>query len=253
MKIGLCTIANKSASIDDVIELAAETGYDGIEVWGKDHIGDGSRAHCQRIVEQTNRHDLEIPVYGSYLRPGSDDFDQRAIEDELAIANNLEADLIRVWAGTQEYQEHTASHWETVVEDLQSVVDQAAEVGLSVTLEKHAGTLTNNGEGAKRLVNEIEGPCGINYQPHFSLSPDALRSELEELVEFVNNVHMQAVPSKGGSERCLLEDAYFDIPGLLDILQEHSFSGFIEVEFVSADHSFETAIQHDLTYLRTYS
>jgi alkanesulfonate monooxygenase SsuD/methylene tetrahydromethanopterin reductase-like flavin-dependent oxidoreductase (luciferase family) len=49
MHVGLCTISNKEASAEDVIEHAGAAGYDGIELWGRDHAGDGSSERCGRI------------------------------------------------------------------------------------------------------------------------------------------------------------------------------------------------------------
>ena len=35
MKLGLCTIAFQEKPLEEVIDIAADYGFDGIEVWGK--------------------------------------------------------------------------------------------------------------------------------------------------------------------------------------------------------------------------
>ena len=35
MKLGLCTIAFQEKPLEEVIDIAADHGFDGIELWGK--------------------------------------------------------------------------------------------------------------------------------------------------------------------------------------------------------------------------
>lgn len=252
MNVGLCTISNKDAGVEDVLATAARAGYDGVEIWGQAaHIGDGSAADCERLADRAAELGLEVPVYGSYLRLGTDEFDDE-LERELGIAEALGASLIRVWAGTQEYQERTADHWDRAVGDLRTLSRRAAARDLGVTVEKHGGTLTNRGEGARRLVEAADDDrCGLNWQPLFGLPPDELAAEARSLAPYSNNVHVQAVSTRGGADRSLLEDAYFDCAEVLAPFRDGPFDGYVEVEFVTGDHPYETAVQRDLSYLRS--
>lgn len=250
MKVGLCTISNTDASIGSVLSLAADTGYAGVEIWGDGHVDDGDSS-AERIAESAGSFGLEIPVYGSYLRAGTDDF-EREVSTELDIADALGASLIRVWPGAQEYQEHTSEHWDRVVDDLLSLSRRAADRGIGVTVEKHEGTLTNTTTGARELMETVDHQrCGLNYQPLFFLSADELVAEARELAPLANNVHMQAVGIRGGDERTLLQDAYFDCEALLAPFQEHAFQMYVEVEFVDQGRPYESAIRQDLEYLRS--
>ncbi|ELY98351.1 sugar phosphate isomerase/epimerase family protein [Natrialba aegyptia] len=253
MQIGLCTISNQDASVDAVIRQAGETGYDGVEVWGKDHVDNGDPETCRSIRETAREADIEIPVYSSYLRVGSPDFGE-TVERELEIARRLDADLIRVWAGSQEYGNHDEAHWEQAVADLERTSRLAADRGIDVTVEKHANTLTNDGEGARRLLEAVDREnCWLNWQPTFSMEPDELVETARNLAPLSNNVHVQAVPKRGSRDRCPLEDAFFDLEELLGIFEDASFSGFVNVEFVADDRPYRRAIETDLEYLRRMS
>jgi sugar phosphate isomerase/epimerase len=35
MKLGLCTIAFREKPLEDMIDIAADYGFDGIEIWGQ--------------------------------------------------------------------------------------------------------------------------------------------------------------------------------------------------------------------------
>jgi len=246
MKIGLCTITNKDWPLEDVLDAAARTGYDGVELWAKDHIAEQTPEQAAGIAEQASRRDLEIPVYGSYLRAGTKSFEAE-FERDLEITESLDANLIRVWAGTQEYEEHSESHWAQVVADLQTVSQAAASRGIEVTVEKHEGSVTNTTAGARELIEAVDEPnCGLNWQPLFFLGAEELRSEARELAGSSNNVHLQAVSEPDGWPRCALSEAYFDVETLLEEFDRVGFDGYVEVEFVAEDAGYEDAIEADL-------
>ncbi|WP_255171428.1 sugar phosphate isomerase/epimerase family protein [Natrononativus amylolyticus] len=253
MKFGLCTLSRTESPVESVVRTAGDVGYDGVEIWGKDHVDSGDEGVCRSIRDAAQTHDLEIPVYGSYARAGSAEFGDE-IADEVAIADRLDADLIRLWAGSQEYGDHDDAHWEAVVEDLETAAELAADRGLAVTVEKHANTLTNDTEGAERLIEAVSHPaCLLNWQPVFGMPADEVVADAERLVGLSNNVHIQAVPDpeSSPSDRCLLEDAYFDVEAILEVFAADGFDGFVNVEFVTDDVAYEEAIEADLEYLRS--
>lgn len=250
MKVGLCTISNKEAACADVIALAGTGGYDGVEIWGQGHIGDGSESTCRRIATAAADAGLEIPVYGSYLRAGTDEFAEN-LSHEVAVADRLGTDLIRVWAGSAEYGDHDPAYFNRVVRDLHELTERAAEVGVAVTVEKHAGTLTNTFEGARKLITAVDHQhCGLNYQPDFSVPADVIEREIAELGPFANHCHLQAVPVRGARDRCPLSEAFYDVGGVLDGLAA-GFDGYAMVEFVTDECPYHEAIADDLAYIRS--
>lgn len=234
------------------MDAAAAAGYDGIELWGKEpHTGDKSPETCEEIVARARDRSLAIPVYGSYLRPGSDSF-EASFRDELAVAEQLDAELIRVWAGEREYEERTEEHWQAVVGDLTTLADAAAERGLGITVEKHGNSLTNHSEGARRLIEAVERDnCGLNYQPMFSIPADDILAEARDLAPLSNNMHVQATPERNSFDRCPLEDAFFDVETLLSTFKDADFDGYVNVEFVTEQYDYEEAVARDLTFLQS--
>ena len=255
MQTGLCTITNTDWPVHDVLVLAAETGFDGVEVWGKDHVGNTDGADtadvetCRRIADDACELGLDIPVYGSYLRAGTDGF-RESLERELDATASLGADLVRVWAGTQEYGGHDPDHWESVVSDLALAGERAAERGRAVTVEKHEGSLTNEREGAKRLIEAVDSPAvGLNWQPLFFLDRDELLAEAEALAPLTNNVHLQATRVRDGSRRCPLSEAYFDVASILDVFDDAGLDGYAELEFVDPETDYRRAVRDDYGFL----
>ncbi|WP_435320913.1 sugar phosphate isomerase/epimerase family protein [Haloarchaeobius sp. TZWSO28] len=251
MRLGLCTISNVNLPVERVLDVAAHAGFDGVEIWGKDHVGDGSPAACEAIRGTAEDLGLDIGVYGSYLTVGTDEF-ASAYEHELAVADQLGADLLRVWPGKREYGCHHPHEFEAAVADLRTITERANDRGLAVTIEKHAGRLSNTADGALALVDAVDHPaCGLNWQPLFELEEQALHSEIEVLAPHTNNVHLQAPAERGGDERAPLSDAYFDVGTVVERFEAAGFDGYFEVEFVAQSHDYETAVRRDYEYLRS--
>lgn len=253
MELGLCTISSKRASVEAVLAEAATAGYDGVEIWGRDHVGDGSEAVCRRIRETVADHGVSILTYGSYLRAGAERFSDE-LAHEVEVADRLDADRIRVWAGTVEYGEHTDAQWERTVSDLCDLAALADSHGVDVTVEKHPGYLTNEVEGARRLIEAVDDPvCRLNYQPMFSLSAQEIRDEIEQLASLSNQLHLQAVSESGGDahDRCALAEAFYDVEFVVEQFRDRGATdGSIHVEFVDDDLPYSDAIERDYDYLR---
>lgn len=251
ISVGLCTISAQQQPVEDVIALASTVGYDGVEIWGRDHVGDGSPATCTRIVEAANDHDIEIASYGSYLRCGSDTFDNE-LEHELTVADRLGTDIVRVWAGSQEYGDHDPDHWDRVVADLERVTERAGDYGLAITVEKHNNTLTHTLEGAQNLIEAIDDErCRLNYQPGFSIPARELETEARALAPLSNQLHLQTTRERTASDRAPLSESYYDLDAVLEPFLERDFEGYANVEFVTDERPYREAIEADLACIRS--
>jgi sugar phosphate isomerase/epimerase len=251
VSVGLCTISAKQRAVEEVIELAGAVGYDGVEIWGGDHVGDGSPRTCTRIAETAADHDLEIASYGSYLRCGSSAFDDE-LEHELSIADRLGTDIVRVWAGSQEYGDHDQDHWDQVVADLERLTERAADHDLAITVEKHDNTLTHTLEGAQKLIETIDDErCRLNYQPGFSIPATELETEARALAPLSNQLHLQATRERTASDRVPLSDSYYDLEAILEPFLDREFEGYANIEFVTDERPYRAAVEADVAYVRS--
>lgn len=251
MNVGLCTVSSTERSIEAVLELAGIVGYDGVEIWGRDHVREGSEEVCRKITEAADERGLEIASYGSYLRCGSEGFDDD-FEHELVVAERLEAGIVRVWAGSQEHGEHDDDHWNRTVVDLERLTERAAEYDLDVTVEKHGGTLTHTLEGARELIETIgDERCRLNYQPGFSIPARELEREARALASLSNQLHLQTTRERTERERAPLSAGYYDLGAILEPFLERGFDGYANVEFVTEERPYREAIEADLNYVRS--
>jgi sugar phosphate isomerase/epimerase len=254
MRTGLCTISNKEWDPESVVDLAASVGFDAVEVWGGEHVNGGDPSRCRAVAAACEDAGVAVAVYGSYLRPGTASYDEEW-ESTLEAAAALDADLVRVWPGDQNYGEHEESHWAQTVSDLEHLAPRAADRGLEVTIEKHVGTLSWRDEGAARLVEAVDAPnCGLNWQPTFVDDAAAVVESAERLAPLTNNVHLQSVPEPcdvrtTDVSRSLLADGYFDLGAVIAPFVDRDLPGAVEVEFVTPDLDYETAVTRDHEYL----
>ncbi len=248
MKIGVCTISGRPAPVEDVLQGIATTVASGVEIWGREHIEPGTPERCEEIRQLAEELQLDIPVYGSYVRPGTAQCRDIG-EREIRIARDLNASMIRVWAGEQEHQDVTEAHWNAVVEDLEWLAERATDAGIEITVERHAGTVTNTMEGARELMTETPACVGLNYQPSFDDDVDTVARDIETLAPLANNVHIQAKAATDASSRCPLAFAYFDVADLLSTLAHAGFDGYVEVEFVTDRCPYRAAVATDVAFL----
>ena len=142
---GLCSITFRDLSADDVVALAAEAGLAGIE-WGADrHVPPGSDAGS--VAGRCADAGLACPSYGTYLFAGRASATE--VDAACATAVELGATNLRVWAPD-----------EAGAADVADIADQAADRGLTVSLEFHPGTRTETAASTLALLAEADRDAG---------------------------------------------------------------------------------------------
>ena len=71
MKVGLCTIAFRERSLEDVISIASDYGFDGVEIWGKPpHMPEEYDVkYIEKVRNLVSSKGLEVTAFGSYVHP----------------------------------------------------------------------------------------------------------------------------------------------------------------------------------------
>jgi hypothetical protein len=148
---GLVSITFRQLSPREIIRLVVQAGLEGIE-WGGDiHIPHGDLVRAREVRRMAAEAGLRIAAYGSYFRVGHEDSGPFKVVLETAL--ELEAPLIRVWAGTQETDMADAAYFQRVVKDSRRIAELSAQAGIRIAYEFHANTLTDTNEAARKLLN----------------------------------------------------------------------------------------------------
>jgi len=262
MKVALCSIAFRERLLEYTLDVAADIGFQGVEIWGREpHISehfDASRVNAvRRMVEERG---LRVPVFGSYLRLGathSNSAGTVALKDVLQTAAALGAPIIRVWAsdvGSDEADEHI---WRNTVSEAKEAAASAAKMGLVLAAEMHSNTLADTGPCARKLVEDVDNEAfALNFQASSKLSDDEPTERLEAVLPSVVHLHAQnyAPLDEDGNrvERVALADGFVDYAPLVSRLREVGYQGYLAVEFAPSNAQDKaSALACDFEYLRS--
>ena len=105
MKLGLCTIAFQEKPLEEVIDIAADYGFDGIELWGKPpHLpAEYDEDSVKNIRDMVLRKGLTISAFGSYVNPLMDLHQkhfEEAFKNRTCIRDGSCENLVWWWSFT---------------------------------------------------------------------------------------------------------------------------------------------------------
>lgn len=259
-KPGMATIALRKYDVFTAIRMASEYGFAGVEIWGRpSHIPDPvDWEHVEAVSRAVKEHGLVVSMHGSYVNVGDDSWRSKA-EESLRICEILGTPIMRIWPGNKEPKDADNSFWMKMVSRLRDFCMMAADSGVILAMEMHAGTLAATIPGNERLLAEVDCP---NLKLNFQLTdyePDYFDRALPTLGEQVVNIHAQnynKVMKDGKETRELtwIESGFADYADLLKRLAAYGFDGFIEAEFFKGEFESEEvfleSIRRDSAYLR---
>ena len=251
-------------AIEECIDLAAEAGFDGVEIL---HIQmtDESNAALQRIKQRAFRHGLDLCGFSTHQTFVSPDADVRKKNIEhtrhcVELAYALGIPTIRVntgrWGTSKDFDELMANKgieprlpgytdddgfgW--VIDSLGECVAKAEECGVVLGLENHWG-LGRTAEGVLRVVNAINSPW-LRVTLDTGNFLEQMYEQMEQIAPLAALV--QAKTYYGGGTWYTLDIDYDRVAG---ILRNAGYSGYISLEFEGkAEH--QTAIPKSLELLR---
>jgi sugar phosphate isomerase/epimerase len=259
VKAGLATIALRELDVFQVIDLAGRAGFQGVEVWGRPpHTPyPFDEVYTASVRDRILQLGMEPSILGSYTNSASEAFQTEA-SLTLRIAKALGTKIIRVWAGDTEPCDATNDDWMRNAANLKWMSERADDVGITLAIEMHGGTLALTPEGVLRLLELANTDnLKLNFQVNDPAAPDLDRS-VSLIGSHIVMVHAQNyVRAPEGSphqwERSLVEEGLTDYRHLVALLRHYSFDGYVEVEFLKGEPDRDKmldAMQKDALFLR---
>lgn len=248
MKLGLCTIAFQEKPLEEVIDIAADYGFDGIELWGKPpHLPEEyDESYIRNVREMAQRKGLEISAFGSYVHPLMH-LHQKYFEEAFKIARDLGTDLIRIWSSGGPSKSITPADKRLIFFRLVSVTQWANFRSIRIGLEMHNNQYTDSAATILETIEEVNLPAlKTYYQPLARADADEPYDAAEKLSAHIVNVHAQNFDESG--KACPIADGVVDYARIVEILRNAEYDGYLEVEFVHGDNKLD-ALQRDRDYL----
>ena len=253
INVGLCTIAFRTRPITEVLDLAAEIGFDGVEIWGtaphmEPYCDDG---HVASVREAVDARGLAVGVFGSYVQGLMPDFDQRS-RDALRIAGGLGTRLVRIWSPPGKPGTLAPGEYGRAVEQLREFCKRAADVDTALAIEFHDNYIIERSDSMLRLIEDVGEPnLKVCWQPSFREDAEDFYVSLEAMLPHVASVHAQNF--RGSHDhRAQISDGDVDYQRVAWMLRQAGFEGYMEVEFVGEDDP-EAWTGRDSEFLRQVS
>lgn len=187
---GLVSITFRKLTPQEIINLVAKAGLEGIE-WGGDiHVPHGNLKLAGEVGRMTADAGLQVASYGSYYHVGCEEQEGIAFEKVLDTALELKAPTIRVWAGNRGSREADEGWWKKVVDETCRIAGLAKGSGISVSFEYHGNTLTDTGMSASKLMRSAAADNVASYwQPSVGLGLEEQLEGLKQVMPWLGNVH----------------------------------------------------------------
>ena len=232
---GLVSITFRRLSPREIVKLVKKSGLEGIE-WGGDvHVPHGDLSVAREVATMTQEEGLAVAAYGSYYRVGCEGQDNVPdFEAVLETALELEAPIIRVWAGNKGSHEADEKLWDRVVEDSIRIGDMAQKENIFVAYEYHGDTLTDTLESTQKLMKLVNHHNIRSYwQPLSHHSLEDRLTGLEEILPWLANIHVYHWNSF--SDRFTLEEGSEEWSDYISIIKELWDQRYALIEFVKDD------------------
>ena len=252
-------------AIEKVIEHAAKTGFDGVEILHR-QMQDESPAYINKLKRLAFTNGLSLPmlsIHQDFVHPTKEER-QKAIDHTkhcIALAVQLGIPCIRLNSGRwktiksfdelmkvkgQEpplpgYNEEDAFKW--CIDSIAECLVAAEKAGIVLALENHWG-LTTRVDGLLKIYKALSNSpwMGLNMDTgNFAGDP---YSQIEQLAPYATIV--QAKTYYGGGEWYTLDLDYERIAG---ILRRANFKGFVSLEMEGKENP-ETAVVKSFEVLR---
>ncbi len=257
---------NEFRSIEKCIELAADMGFDGVEILQR-QMEDESNAALQRIKQRAFLLGLDLMGFSTHQGFVYPDKAKRQEHIDLTISQIEQAYRMGIptmrintgrWGTSKDFDELMANKgiepalegytdedgfgW--VIDSLEKVIPKAERCGVTLGLENHWG-LGRTVEGVQRIVDAIDSPW-------LQVTLDTgnfLENPYPKLAQLApQTVLLQTKTYHGGGTWYTLD---LDYPRIAKIMKDANFRGYVSLEFEGKEDPL-TAIPKSLEMLRTH-
>mgnify|MGYP005747899869 CR=1 FL=1 len=174
---GLVSVSFRTLSVKEVLQLCQKARLKAIE-WGGDvHVPAGEVEMAKKVLAMSLDSGITVVSYGSYYRLGQsiDEF-----KKNLETAMELEAPVLRVWAGNKGSKQCSSEERTAWVEQLAKVSEMGRQAGIIVAPEFHIHTLTDTLWSVKQLLRELPEQK-FYWQPRWDW-PEEIQLDVLELI-----------------------------------------------------------------------
>lgn len=267
MKIAYSNLACPDWSLEQVMQFAARTGYDGVEIRLVDgnvipaDLADNVR---RQIVALAKEYGVEVMGIGASTRFSMANPEERAhnvhaLLQYLELAADMGIPMVRSFGGgpTPGQVIPVSDLIARVAEGLNQVAQRARELGVEVLLETHDEFSSSSlvRDVLSRVEERMIGALWDTHHPHrMGESPVDTYSRLQDRLR---HVHVKdARRTDGGWELVPLGEGEVPVGEVVSVLVQHGYDHYLTVEWERKWHPeiapAEKVLPHELARIQEY-
>jgi len=245
---GLVSVTFRKKTPLEIVKLCEQAQLRAIE-WGGDiHVPPRS-AQAGEVRAMCRDAGIDICSYGSYYRVTQPMEELYACLD---TAQELGTNIVRIWCGVKGSKAaEEAGEREMIVESLIKCAEAARERSLTLALEYHGNTLTDDRNSVKRLYHETESVAdalSFYWQPRWDWPTPERLSSLDDVRNRLSHLHVFTwAHENGGVIRLPLEEGAYLWENVLTTFSEDHYA---LMEFVEGDS--DEALLRDAAALNSW-
>ncbi len=235
---GVASVSFRDNSPEEIIRASKEAGLQGIE-WGGDiHVPAGDVLRARQVRKMTEEAGLIVTSYGTYYHLGEAANPTAAFGDVLQCAEALGVTIVRIWGGKKGSAQLSDAEFSSLVKEAQLLCDLAAEKGITVSLECHNNTITDEYHAALRFLEAVDRRNMTTYwQPNQNFDEAYNLDSITALAKYITNLHVFQIRSEpdGSITSFPLEDGTEVWHKYLSLAQQVASPHSALIEFVYDD------------------
>lgn len=188
-KTAVASVSFRPYKAEEIIKAAKESGIDAIE-WGSDiHALVNDTEALKKIRDLSKDFGVGVSSYGSYYRLGKDD--PKDIKAYINAAGILGTDCIRIWCAEKASAEIGNTELKKLISDGKAVSRIAKENNITLCLECHPFTLTDDYKASLNFIEEVDSPnLKMYWQPNQFKSEKYNLLSAKALAPVTENLHV---------------------------------------------------------------
>jgi protein FrlC len=247
MKIGIASSVFVNYSIEKTIELVAEAGYDGIDIWGgRPHVyrNDCDEKRLNEIRKLLSENNLRVashmPAFFRYphslsnpnevVRQDSIDYMRQCINNAVV----LDAEIVLIVPGRSLFGQNLEDARSRLIDSIDQVCTWAQHYNLRLGIEPANRMVTDlvvTSDDALEIINELSYPnLGVVMDTgHLHLTGEAPEQAIKNLGDRLFQFHVN--DNDGLNQQNLVPgEGTFDFPAFLRLLEAAGYDGFLSAE-----------------------
>ena len=187
--LGLVSVSFRQHSPKEILEAARAAGLSCIE-WGSDvHAPCHDTERLKEIAALQKEYGIVCSSYGTYFRLGETPIEE--LEAYIQAAKILGTDLLRLWCGVKSGKDMTNEERKALWDICRMAAKIAEANGVTLCLECHKKTFTEDPDDAIHLMETINSPnFRMYWQPFQWQSAEQNIENAKKIASFAEHIHV---------------------------------------------------------------